>query len=258
MPLEEPSFHLPAPPLPEPDWALFLDVDGCLLDIAERPDEVVVEDGLTETLACLRTRLGGALALVSGRPLAQLDALFAPLHLAAAGQHGLERRDARGHLLPTANLPSGFAEVEARLALFAERHGGVLLERKSHGLALHYRGAPACETEARRLAEALAQACNPPLAAVPGKAVIELRVPGSDKGQAIAAFLDEAPFRGRLPAFVGDDVTDEDGFRRVNSLDGHAILVGRRATAARWALSDPSALRRWLGEAAQALTPKGD
>ncbi|MDF2095894.1 trehalose-phosphatase [Aquibaculum arenosum] len=258
MPLEEPLFHLPAPPLPGTDWALFLDVDGCLLDIAERPDEVAVEAGLTETLACLRTRLGGALALVSGRPLAQLDALFAPLHLAAAGQHGLERRDARGHLLPTATLPDGFAAVEARLALFAERHPGMLLERKSHGLALHYRGAPACETEARRLAEALAGTCEPPLAAVPGKAVIELRVPGSDKGQAIAAFLDEPPFRGRIPAFAGDDVTDEDGFRRVNALQGHTILVGRRASAARWALPDPPALRRWLSEAAQALTPKGD
>lgn len=243
---EQPRLILPEPPPPGANWALFLDVDGCLLDIAPRPDEVVVEPGLTDALARLRERLGGALALVSGRPLAQLDHLFAPLHLAAAGQHGLERRDAMGRLLPTADLPENFPEVESRLALFAARHPGVLLERKSHGLALHYRGAPACKAEAERLAHALARRTSPALVAVPGKEVVELRAPGSDKGKAIEAFLNEPPFRGRIPAFAGDDVTDEDGFITVNRLGGHSILVGDRLTAARWQLADAAAVRRWL------------
>jgi len=246
MPQEQQSDHAPAPPPPAAGWALFLDVDGCLLDIAERPDAVAVEPTLPPVLDRLRERLGGALALVSGRPLAELDRLFAPLHLPAAGQHGLERRDAAGRRLPTVALPEGFAEVEGRLALFTERHPGLLLERKSHGLALHYRGNPARGEEAIRLARSLASRTRPPLVAVEGKAVIELRAPGADKGRAIEAFLAEPPFRGRLPAFAGDDVTDEDGFAAVNRLGGHSILVGARASAARWSLPDAAALRRWL------------
>ena len=237
---------LPEPPPPSRNWALFLDVDGCLLEIAARPDEVVVAPALVPALAQLRERLNGAVALISGRSLADLDRLFAPLHLAAAGQHGLERRDATGRLMPLVTLPANFADVEARLALFAERHPGILLERKSRGLALHFRGAPECGEEAQRLAVALAERTDPPLLALPGKSVIELRAPGSDKGQAIAAFLEEPPFIGRTPAFLGDDVTDEDGFATVNRLNGHSILIGRRPTQARCALPDVAAVHRWL------------
>lgn len=246
MPQEPRTALAPAPPTPAAGWALFLDVDGCLLDIAERPDAVRVDPNLPAVLERLRERLGGALALVSGRPLADLDRLFAPLHLPAAGQHGLERRDAAGRRLPTVALPEGFDAVEARLALFTGRHPGLLLERKSHGLALHYRGDPARGPEALRLARSLAARSDPPLTAVEGKAVIELRAPGADKGRAIEAFLEEAPFRGRVPAFAGDDVTDEDGFAAVNRRGGYSILVGSRPSAARWALPDAAALRRWL------------
>ena len=117
MPSDQAPAQFPEPPPPGRDWAVFLDVDGCLLEIAARPDEVVVAPDLVPALAQLRERLNGAVALVSGRSLAHLDALFSPLHLAAAGQHGLERRDATGRLLPLAILPAHFAEVEARLAL---------------------------------------------------------------------------------------------------------------------------------------------
>src|SRR5690554_488076 len=242
--------HLPPPPAPCSDWAVFFDVDGCLLEIAQRPDEVVVAPELVPALARLREHLNGAVALVSGRPIAQLDSLFAPLHLPAAGQHGLERRDAAGRLLPLASLPANFTEVEARLALFTERHPGTLLERKSRGLALHFRGAAECGEEAPRLALALAERTAPPLVAVPGKAVIELRTPGSNKGKAIEEFLKEPPFAGRVPVFLGDDVTDEDGFATVNRYGGHSILVGRRPTQARWALPDVAAVHHWLSTTA--------
>lgn len=249
MPTDTATALLPEPPPPGKEWAVFFDVDGCLLEIAERPDEVVVAPGLVDALARLREQLNGAVALVSGRSLGNLDGLFAPLHLPAAGQHGLERRDATGRLLPLAILPAHFAEVEARLALFAERHPGTLLERKSRGLALHFRGAPHCAEEAQRLGIALAERTDPPLVAVPGKAVIELRAPGSNKGTAIEAFLKEPPFQGRTPAFFGDDVTDEDGFAAVNRLGGHSILVGHRPTQARWALPDVAAVHRWIATA---------
>src|SRR5690625_1423184 len=241
---------LPEPPPPADDWALFLDVDGCLLEIAPHPDEVRVPPGLVPALERLEERLGGAVALVSGRPLATLDRLFAPLVMAAAGQHGLERRNAVKRLLPLPALPRCFAEVEASLERFTEHHPGTLLEKKSRGLALHFRGAPACGEEAQRLAIALAEQCVPPLIAVPGKAVIELRTPGADKGKAIADFMKESPFAGRLPVFLGDDVTDEDGFAVVNALGGHSILVGRRPTRARWALTDVAAVHHWLSAAA--------
>ncbi|MGM0561842.1 MAG: trehalose-phosphatase [Pseudomonadota bacterium] len=230
------------------DWALFLDVDGSLLDIADHPEAVSADRQLVESLGKLRSRLCGALALISGRPLKELDCLFAPLHLPAAGQHGLERRMANGRLLPGLELPQGFAEVEARLALFVDRHAELFLERKSHGLAVHYRKAPELEQEVLALAEALAQTSRPPLHLLRGKMVAELRVPGHDKGTAIADFMKERPFAGRCPVFVGDDVTDEDGFETVNALGGHAILVGDRPSAARWSVGSAAGLRTWLAE----------
>ncbi|MFC4350693.1 trehalose-phosphatase [Fodinicurvata halophila] len=232
------------------DWALFLDVDGSLLDIADHPGDVRADEVLVQSLACLRSRLCGALALISGRPLKELDSLFAPLHLPAAGQHGLERRSASGQLLPGFDLPEGFSQVESRLALFVDCHPELFLERKSRGLALHYRQAPELEREVLALAEALVPTCTPPLLLQRGKMVVELRVPGSNKGTAIAAFMAERPFAGRRPIFIGDDITDEDGFRKVNELDGHSVLVGSRDSAARWSIASAADLRRWLSQLA--------
>lgn len=234
-------------PTPTHDWALFLDVDGSLLDIALRHDAVHVDPDLCDTLGRLCTALDGALALISGRSITDLDRLFRPLALPAAGQHGLERRDADGHCWPPPERPEGFIAADAALAVFVATHPGTRLERKSHALALHFRQAPAFADTARAVALTAAALTRPPLAIIAGKMVVELRVPGADKGAAIRAFLGTPPFRGRRPVFVGDDITDEDGFAAVNALGGESILVGDRPTQACWRIASAGALRHWLG-----------
>ncbi|WP_372069808.1 trehalose-phosphatase (plasmid) [Tistrella mobilis] len=249
-------------PDPRPDWALFLDVDGCLVDIAPTPDAVVVEPGLPALLDRLTARFGGALALVSGRPLAELEQLFHPARPAAAGQHGLEWRGR-----PPLPRPEGFEALDAPLQAFAEAHPGVLLERKSHGFALHYRAAPAAGAGALALACRLAATTAPELRVMPGKMVVELRMAGADKGTAIRAFMEAPPFRGRVPVFAGDDVTDEDGFAMVNAMGGHSIRVGPDigtghgappASAARWTVPDAPGFRRWLAGLVVTDEPAGE
>jgi trehalose 6-phosphate phosphatase len=232
----------------ESGWALFLDVDGTLLDIAERPDRVQAHQIDRALVGGLQRAAGGALALISGRSLAQLDALFAPLLLPAAGQHGFERRDARGerhrHRFPVETL----APAKEKLREFAGRHPGVVVEDKGASVALHYRLAPQLEQVAL---DAMRSASAPLGAAVQtqaGKMVWELKPAGADKGTAIDEFMREPPFAGRKPVFLGDDVTDEHGFLVVNRLGGHSIKVGAGESAARWRLASPDAARAWLGE----------
>ena len=232
----------------EPGWALFLDVDGTLLDIAERPDQVDAHQIDRELVEGLRRAARGALALISGRSLAQLDRMFAPLTLPAAGQHGYERRDVQGrrhrHRFPVETL----APAKQALLEFAGRHPGLVLEDKGASLALHYRLAPQLEQAAL---EALRRASAPLGGAVQtqgGKMVWELKPAGADKGLAIDEFMREPPFAGRTPVFLGDDVTDEYGFRVVNRLGGHSIKVGPGDTQARWRLANPAAARTWLRE----------
>jgi trehalose 6-phosphate phosphatase len=230
------------------DWALFLDVDGTLLDIAARPDQVDAHQVDAALVAGLQRAAGGALALVSGRSLEQLDRMFAPLRLPAAGQHGFERRDARGrrhrHRFPVETL----APAKAALREFAGRHPGVVMEDKGASVALHYRLAPQQEQAAldavRRAAAPLGSAVHTQA----GKMVWELKPAGADKGTAIDEFMREAPFAGCKPVFLGDDVTDEHGFLVVNRLGGHSIKVGAGESAARWRLADPQAAREWLRE----------
>lgn len=250
MPDPSPS-RRPRPPAPADDWALFLDVDGCLLEFADTPGGVAVPPGLVETLAGLARRLDGALALVSGRTLETLDALFAPLRLPAAGVHGLQRRDADGHVLgPSA--PPALEQVAARARDVVQAHPGALVEPKGAALAFHWRAAPAAAQPFERLArEELPRL--PGYRLQPGDQVLELRPEGADKGAAIAAFLDTPPFRGRLPVFAGDDLTDEHGFEVVNAHGGLSVLVGQRtASAARCHLRDPAAVLDWLGHEAVA------
>jgi trehalose 6-phosphate phosphatase len=240
-----------APPPPELDHdaiALFFDVDGTLVEIEREPGAVRVPGHLRGILSDLQRATGGALALVSGRTLAQLDRLFAPLRLSAAGLHGLERRNLNSEVVRARPDPVVLDAARAQLAEFAERHPGVLLEDKGLTLALHYRNAPEHEAAATATAEAAVAASRGALVLLRGKMVLELKPPGWDKGQAIAAFLREAPFAGRQPVFAGDDVTDEAGFEIVNRQGGVTIRIGADAapTHARYRHPDVSAMQQWL------------
>jgi trehalose 6-phosphate phosphatase len=204
----------------------------------------------------LRPLLGGALALVSGRTIADLDYLFAPLRLPAAGLHGIERRDARGHIHRD-EAQASLDEIRTALGDFATKHAGVMVEDKTHAIAMHYRQAPEAKSDLRAEVRRLVEG-RPDLQILDGKMVFEIRPRGIDKGTAIKAFLAEPPFVGRLPIFLGDDVTDEDGFAIVNALGGHSIRVGRTAsTAARFHLPDVAAVIEWLEWLADELQDKG-
>jgi trehalose 6-phosphate phosphatase len=226
---------------------LFLDVDGCLLEFADAPDQVVVPLGLRECLHALSQRLDGALALVSGRSLEALDDLFWPLRLPAAGLHGLERRPRSGGRIRAPLANHRLRRLCAEAETLAMEHHGAVVENKRAGFALHWRAAPDAAGAMRAFAqEALSQLSGYRLQH--GDQVVELLPAGGDKGAAITAFLDEAPFAGRHPVFAGDDLTDETGFRAVNAVGGTSVLVGDRPdSAASFSLRDPADVRAWLG-----------
>jgi trehalose 6-phosphate phosphatase len=228
-------------------WALFLDVDGTLLEIAETPQGVLVTDSLKQLLDDLRSRLDGALALVSGRSLANLDQLFSPLRFIASGVHGCERRTADGLVLRPEVDAALIARVREQLAEFVRSHDGLLLEDKHYALAMHYRRAPQMQDEVYRVMnEALVQ-LGPMFALQAGKSVLELRPGEWTKGSSITSFMQEAPFAGRIPVFIGDDVTDEDAFAVVNQMSGVSIRVGNpSATRAQHRLGSVAEVLRWL------------
>lgn len=243
------SMMVDAPPLPRSDFAFFLDVDGTLLELAATPDAVRPEPGLLATLDALRQASGGALALLSGRRIDDLDRIFWPLCLSAAGIHGLERRRADGSV--DIMESDAIAELREPLAAFARQDPGLRLEDKGLALALHYRGAPHCEAATRAFARSLATRSSAALRLLEGKMVVEFHARDADKGRAIEAFMAEPPFRGRRPVFAGDDVTDEDGFRAVQRLGGIALRIGTLgASAAQWHLPSVAALHAWLQAAA--------
>ena len=228
------------------DWAFFLDLDGTLLEIAETPDAVGIGPDEKVLIERLVAGTGGAVAVISGRALARIDQILAPLVLPAAGQHGAERRDAKGvrhrHRFP-ANV---LRPVAVGIRSFAAQHQGLVFEDKGASVALHYRKAPQL---ARAAQAAMRDAAGPLGEAVEvqdGKMVVELKPAGCDKGKAIAQFMQEAPFAGRTPVFIGDDVTDEYGFRVVNAMGGHSIKVGEGPSVARWRLENPASTRAWL------------
>jgi trehalose 6-phosphate phosphatase len=233
-------------PAYSPGWAIFLDIDGTLLEHVARPDAVRADAALGKLLAGLEEVTGGALALISGRPVAELDRLFAPLTLATAGQHGIERRDARRtvHRHPFPFEP--LRRAARQLGGFAADHAGLLLEDKGHSLALHYRLAPELAAAAREAVSLALAELGPEFEMQPGKLVFEIKPGGRDKGTAVEEFMAEAPFAGRLPVFIGDDATDEYGFAIVNRAGGHSIKVGPGVSIARWRLADAAAVRRWL------------
>jgi trehalose 6-phosphate phosphatase len=237
------------PPRPSVDWAYFLDVDGTLIDIADTPDAVRVDTVLLELIARLHRASSGAVALVSGRALSDLEHHLGPLRLPLAGQHGLERRDAAGRLWIHAAPPAAKCAIKEALAPVLARHPGLLLEDKGLTLALHYRLAPHLAAYVNRLMLRLAGAAGAGLEVQRGKRVAEVKPSGIDKGTAVAEYLAESPFRGRRPVFIGDDLNDEHGFAEVNKLDGISIKVGKGRSCARFRLRDVAAVRGWLGNA---------
>jgi len=229
-------------------WAIFLDVDGTLIDIADAPDLVHVDERLPRLLDAVRRACGGALALVSGRSLSALDALLAPMKFPAAGLHGAERRDAQGRLHAQPRDPALDA-VTARLAEWCAAHPGTLVEDKGGAVAVHFRMAPVHADAARSEVSAARETLGPGYALQAGKCVLEIKPRGASKARAIDEFMAEQPFAGRRPVFVGDDLTDEDGFRAVRERGGVAVAVGELPqTAAQYRLADVSAVRQWLRE----------
>jgi len=241
------------PPRLGGDAALFLDVDGTLLEIAPRPEFVIVPPTLPLLLDRLAAERRGALALVSGRPLSDIDRLFAPWRGAAAGVHGAERRRLDGGVVRRLDGPADLAAATAldrlrpALAELAQRMPGVWLEDKGRTLALHYRAAPERGSEILDLARRWVPQGDDFLRLIAGKMVVELQPRFYGKDGAIAAFMAEPPFQGRAPVFLGDDTTDEDGFAEINRRGGLSIRIGGPApTAAVHALPSVSAALEWL------------
>ncbi|MGD9841520.1 MAG: trehalose-phosphatase [Steroidobacteraceae bacterium] len=235
--------------LPDREFALFLDVDGTLLEIAPAPDLVQVPDALRGILEQVAQRANGALALVSGRSLATLDELFSPSVFPAAGLHGVERRDAVGRITRASADASTLATVSSKLQSLVAAHPGLLLEDKGGALALHYRAAPELGEMLHKEISLLQQTLAPQLQLKRGKCVLELLPDGHSKRTAIEAFMREPPFAGRTPIFVGDDVTDEDGFAAVNALGGYSVRVGDApVSVAQYRFPDVSAVIGWLNE----------
>ena len=228
------------------DWAFFLDLDGTLLEIAETPDAVGIGPDEKRLVEKLVAGAGGAVAVISGRALARIDQILAPLVLPAAGQHGAERRDAKGvrhrHRFP-ANV---LRPVAVGIRSFAAQHQGLVFEDKGASVALHYRKAPQLARAAQAAVRDAAGPLGEQVEVQDGKMVVELKPAGCDKGKAITQFMQEAPFAGRQPVFIGDDVTDEFGFRVVNAMGGHSIKVGEGPSVARWRLENPASTRAWL------------
>jgi trehalose 6-phosphate phosphatase len=234
--------------------SLFLDVDGTLLDIASAPELVVMPPELSGTLSRLSDLLGGALALVSGRPIAQLDRLFAPLKLPAAGEHGAEIRLAADQAIVAAPPPSALAQLVAQLTATTTAIPGVRIERKRAGVAVHYRQAPEQAPLLRGLIEAAVAGHVADVQVMPGKMVLEIKERAYSKGEAVVALMQRAPFAGRSPLFLGDDASDRDGFAAARRFGGCGVAVGfDHADAADWLFASPAAARAWLVRVVAAL-----
>lgn len=238
---------LPDASLAPERWALFLDIDGTLLDIAPGPDDVAIPPSLAADLAAARDHLGGALALISGRAIESIDRMLAPLRLPAAGQHGAQMRYAADDPVVAAAVVD-FSHLRRRLTPVTAV-AGVEIEDKGLSLAIHYRQAHTHPGKLRDwIVESLGELDNE-LEIIRGRRVVEIRPRGISKATAVAAFMTRAPFQDRRPIFIGDDTTDEDGFKAVTARGGVAIQVGPRtsALASRW-IENPAAVRRWLSE----------
>ena len=242
------------PDFRNPDqFALFLDFDGTLVAIAERPDDVRLDPETREALADLNGKLNGALAIVTGRDIDVIDRFLAPLRLSIAGVHGLVRRDARGRTYTSAFDAGLPAAIERAVSPLLQKYPGLLVERKTGAVALHYRDHPELEQVSL---DALESAVNDlgETEIKRGKMVVEVKAIGGNKGAAVADFLKEEPFAGRRAVFAGDDATDEDAFVLVNARDGISIKVGPGATSATYRTSGTVEFLDWLRRLPAQLT----
>lgn len=249
---------LPAPPgwaeLVRVPRALFLDVDGTLLEFESHPDLVRATEGLVSLLTSVSSALDGALAVISGRPLHDLDRVFAPWRPWGAGIHGLEVRDARGELRHEPD-PQAMASLRDAVTELVDTVPGAWLEDKGASLAVHHRANPeAGPGLQRRLATLLGD--DDAFELLHGVLVVELRPRSHDKGTAVAELMTRPPFLGRVPVVVGDDTTDEDAFAAATGRGGLAVVVGpRRETVATHRLPDPTAVRGWLAQLLEEVRP---
>jgi trehalose 6-phosphate phosphatase len=229
------------------ECAILLDIDGTLLDLAPTPREVWVPPGLARTLSGLLEKTAGALALVSGRSLNDIDLIFAPEQFPAVGGHGAEMRISADNESVATHAPPMDKELKRRLAAIARLSPGILLEDKGYSLALHYRLAPHAE---KAIYEAIslirADLPNAPIELMPGKCVYEIKHSGFNKATGVLELMAHEPFRGRRPIFIGDDVTDESVFALMPDLGGLAFSVGRRAMGVADHFDEPRDVRQWL------------
>ena len=229
------------------ETAILLDIDGTLLDLAPTPREVWVPPDLAKTLNRLMVRTNGAMALVSGRSLNDIDLIFAPEQFPAVGGHGAEMRLSADNEAVATHAPPMDKELKRRLAAIAKLSPGILLEDKGYSLALHYRLAPHAE-KAIYAAVSLIRADlpNAPIEVLPGKCVCEIKHSGFTKATGVLELMSHEPFKGRHPLFIGDDVTDESVFAIMPDLRGLAFSVGRRAKGVAGHFDEPSDVRQWL------------
>lgn len=241
--MSERSHQLEPPPALTAQHALFLDFDGTLVALADHPDRIIVPALLHETLGLLEQQLGGALAIVTGRSLESLDSILAPLKLRAAGIHGAQLR--HDPLLAAADVVT-LGDLAARLQARYAGDAEVWIEDKGAAVAVHYRQAPERQQELFAAVTDIVNASDDDLEIISGKCVFEARRQGIGKDTAVRALMSGAPFQGRMPVFVGDDRTDEDGIREVQLQRGFGIKVGAGSSDAQWRLATPAAVLAWL------------
>lgn len=229
-----------------PLLAIFTDFDGTLVEIAETPDAVDVPAELADQLERAARDFDHALAVITGREIADIDRFLSPLHLPVAGAHGAQRRRADGTVLQLDEATSAAADaIASAIAPLLDEHPELIFEPKDGAVALHFRQAPQLEEECL-LAMQDAIANHPDFTLVPGKMVLEARPSGFDKGSALRAFMQEEPFAGRTPIFIGDDTTDEDAFRVAQELGGIGIKLGPGETIARMRIADVASVHALL------------
>lgn len=251
LPFEQTSEHsltisyIPVANLSFSQTAFFLDFDGTLAEIIADPARVSITRQTRIALGRLQEAAGGAVAVISGRSIAQLDVMLGPLRLPAAGVHGIERRNAAGTMMREAVERAAEQRLAFLVNTFVEDRKGLLAEVKPGSVALHYRNRPEMMADCRAFAEGLAQN-NHRISLVEGRKVIEMKLSARTKGDAIADFMMEAPFRNRRPFFAGDDITDETGFALVNAMGGISLKIGPGTTVARYRVEDRQTFAAWL------------